>query len=64
MANQYRSKNDTQSRAPLGAGRQAIEGNALTEDEVEMFQMFDREDWSSEQRRAHILVICDQSTGD
>ncbi|MDE0044525.1 MAG: hypothetical protein OXU19_01490 [bacterium] len=33
---------------------QAIEGNPLTEEEIAMFEMFERERWSPEQRRAHI----------
>ena len=33
-----------------------IEGNPLTADEVAMFEMFDREGWSHERRRAHILA--------
>lgn len=34
---------------------QAIEGNPLTPDETAMFEMFEREGWSHERRRAHIL---------
>ena len=34
---------------------QAIEGNPLTEDEVKMFEMFERERWSHERRLAYIL---------
>lgn len=40
-----------------GAGRQAIEGNPLTPDEIAMFEMFERNGWSPEQRRAHILSL-------
>jgi len=36
---------------------QAIEGNPLTADEVAMFEMFEREGWSHERRRAHILAL-------
>jgi hypothetical protein len=36
---------------------QAIEGNPLTADEKAMFEMFDREGWSNERRRAHILAM-------
>ena len=43
--------------AIAGAGRQAVEGNPLTPDEVEMFEMFERERWSPERRRAHILAL-------
>jgi hypothetical protein len=36
---------------------QVIEGNPLTADEVAMFEMFEREGWSHERRRAHILAL-------
>jgi hypothetical protein len=36
---------------------QAIEGNPLTGDEIAMFEMFEREGWSHERRRAHILAM-------
>jgi hypothetical protein len=36
---------------------QAIEGNPLTADEVAMFEMFEREGWSQDRRRAHILAM-------
>ncbi|HTV34283.1 MAG TPA: hypothetical protein VME69_14510 [Methylocella sp.] len=35
---------------------QAIEGNPLTPDEIAMFEMFEREGWSHERRRAHIVA--------
>ena len=35
---------------------QAIEGNPLTAGEVDMFEMFEREGWSHERRRAHIIA--------
>ena len=35
---------------------QAIEGNPLTAAEIRMFEMFEREGWSHERRRAHILA--------
>ena len=35
---------------------QEIEGNPLTADEVAMFEMFERERWSHERRRAYILA--------
>ena len=35
---------------------QAIEGNPLTADEIAMFEMFEREGWSHERRRAHIMA--------
>ena len=34
---------------------QAIESNPLTAEEIAMFGMFEREGWSPERRRAHIL---------
>jgi hypothetical protein len=36
---------------------QAIERNPLTADEITMFEMFEREGWSHERRRAHILAM-------
>jgi hypothetical protein len=33
---------------------QEIEGNPLTPDQVEMFEMFERERWPHEKRRAYI----------
>ena len=33
---------------------QAIEGNPLSAEEIAMFEMFEREGWSPERRRAHI----------
>jgi len=35
---------------------QEIEGNPLDADDLAMFAMFDREGWSAEQRRAHIIT--------
>ena len=35
---------------------QALEGNPLDADDIAMFEMFEREAWSHEQRRAYILV--------
>jgi len=34
---------------------QLIEGNPLDEEDIAMFEMFERERWSHERRRAHIL---------
>ena len=36
---------------------QAIEGNPLTADEIEMFDMFEREGWSHERCLAHVLQL-------
>ncbi len=33
---------------------QAMEGNPLTADEIAMFEMFEREGWSDERRRAYL----------
>jgi len=35
---------------------QALEGNPLTADEIAMFEMFEREGWPHERRRACILA--------
>jgi hypothetical protein len=35
---------------------QAIEGNPLAAEEIAMFEMFEREGWSHERRRAYILA--------
>ena len=35
---------------------QEIEGNPLSDDQVAMFEMFEREGWSHERRRAHLLA--------
>jgi hypothetical protein len=35
---------------------QEIEGNPLSPDQVAMFEMFEREAWSHERRRAFILA--------
>jgi hypothetical protein len=50
-------KNHISAKVVLGVGRQAIEGNPLTPDEIAMFEMFEHEGWSPERRRAHILSL-------
>jgi hypothetical protein len=35
---------------------QEIEGNPLSADQVAMFEMFERQKWSHEKRRAYILA--------
>lgn len=40
-----------------GVGRQAIEGNPLTLDEISMFEMFEHEGWSPDRRRTHIFAV-------
>ena len=36
---------------------QAMEGNPLDVDDIAMFEMFEREGWSHERRRAHIIEL-------
>ncbi|MGF1624582.1 MAG: hypothetical protein ACFCVH_06835 [Alphaproteobacteria bacterium] len=36
---------------------QELEGNPLTAEEVAMFEMFEREGWSHDRRRAYILEL-------
>jgi len=43
-------------RLQEAAHLQEIEGNPLTDAELEMFEMFEREGWSHERRRAYILA--------
>ena len=35
---------------------QQIEGNPLSADQIAMFEMFEREGWTHERRRTHILA--------
>ncbi len=42
-------------RLAEAAHLQAIEGNPLSADEMAMFEMFEREGWSPERRRARIV---------
>jgi len=35
---------------------QEIEGNPLTADDIAMFEMFEREEWSPERRLAYIIA--------
>jgi hypothetical protein len=35
---------------------QAIEANPLSDEDIAMFEMFEREGWSHERRRAHIVA--------
>ncbi len=42
-------------RRIAAARLQEIEGNPFTADEIAMFEMFEREGWSHERRRAYIL---------
>ena len=43
-------------RLAEAAHLQAIEGNPLSPDELAMFEMFEREGWAPEERRAHIAA--------
>ena len=36
---------------------QEIEGNPLDAEDIAMFEMFEREGWTAEQRRAHINAL-------
>ena len=36
---------------------QAIEGNPFDAEDIAMFEMFEREGWSDEQRHAHITAL-------
>lgn len=58
MATRQLSKSSPKSAEIPGVGRQAVEGNPLTHDEIKMFEMFEREGWSPERRRAHIIAMC------
>ncbi|MEA2756902.1 MAG: hypothetical protein QOJ54_3191 [Aliidongia sp.] len=35
---------------------QKIEGNPLTAEDIAMFEMFEREGWSTERRRAYLIA--------
>jgi hypothetical protein len=35
---------------------QVIEGNPLSAEDIAMFEMFEREGWTHERRRAHVLA--------
>lgn len=45
----------TNERLAEATHLQTIEGNSLSPDELAMFEMFEREGWSPERRRAHII---------
>jgi len=45
---------DATGRFAEAAHLQAIEGNPLSPDELAMFEMFEREGWAPEDRRAYI----------
>jgi len=47
---------NSRSRLLVAARLQEIEGNPLTAEDIAMFEMFEREGWSHERRRAYILA--------
>jgi hypothetical protein len=47
---------ESRKRLRGAANLHAIEGNPLTDAELAMFEMFERENWSPERRRAHIIA--------
>ena len=47
---------DETRRRLEAAHLQAMEGNPLTAAEIAMFERFEREGWSHERRRAHIVA--------
>ncbi len=51
------NSNSSPDSAPLKDAQhlQLIENNPLTADEIAMFEMFEREKWSADDRRADIL---------
>jgi hypothetical protein len=52
-------------RRRLAAMRlQEIEGNPLSPDQVGMFEMFEREAWTPDQRLAHILAKAKTQTAE
>jgi len=42
---------------------QEIEGNPLSEEEIAMFEMFEREGWDHERRLAYVLAKIRAATG-
>lgn len=48
---------DARERRLVAMRLQEIESNPLTAEEVAMFEMFEREAWSNERRRAYILSL-------
>ena len=54
-ASAFREVAGANDRLAEAAHLQTIEGNPLTAEEIAMFEMFEREGWLPERRRAHIL---------
>jgi len=49
------AQNAPHQRLRVAMRLQEIEGNPLSADDIAMFEMFEREGWSDERRRAYIL---------
>lgn len=54
QAHDFQSKELAQKRLRQAMAMQEIEGNPLSDDQIEMFAMFDKEGWSSADQQAHI----------
>jgi hypothetical protein len=50
------SPDEVRRRRLVAMRLQEIEGNPLSPDQVAMFEMFEREGWPPERRRAHIFA--------
>jgi hypothetical protein len=50
------SREEVHRRRLVAARLQEIEANPLSPDQIAMFEMFEREGWSPERRRAYILT--------
>jgi len=50
------SPDEVRRRRLVAMRLQEIEGNPLSPDDVAMFEMFEREGWPPERRRAYILA--------
>ncbi|MCX7381320.1 MAG: hypothetical protein NT133_07865 [Alphaproteobacteria bacterium] len=48
---------EARQRRSVAMRLQEIEGNPFTPEEVAMFEMFDREGWSSDKRREYLLGV-------
>ena len=48
-------KNRLEQRSNEAAQLQQIEGNPFDAEDIAMFEMFDREDFNADQRRAYII---------
>ncbi len=52
------AKSDEEARLRFeeAAHMQAVEGNPLTDEDLALFAMFEREGWSAERQRAYIVA--------